>query len=44
MDKKLFKLIKKLKDKHSLTKKEYRYLIENRTEQAAKAYWEKIKK
>ena len=35
MDKKLLRLIKKLNKKHSLTKKEYRYLIENRTDKSA---------
>ena len=44
MDKKIFELIEKLENNHSLSLDEYEYLIENRTDEAAEILAEKARK
>ena len=44
MDKKLFRLVEKLKKYHRLTQREYRYLIDNRTEESAQILAEEARK
>lgn len=44
MDKKIFELIEKLENTHSLTLDEYEYLVENKTDEAAEILAEKARK